>query len=277
MIDSEIHVKADQQRLRQVLLNLLSNAVKYNVIGGRVDIFCEQRDAVMFRVSITDVGHGISEKHQERLFQPFERVGDETMGIEGTGLGLALCKGLMEAMEGRIGVKSTIGRGSTFWIELKRVDRPHDAIAARLDEPHMKQTSTYSRPRTVLYVEDNRANFRLMECIVAQRKELRLIGAERGYTGLETARTHLPDLILLDLHLPDISGHQVLEQLNDDPRTREIPVVVVSADATPGQIERLRAAGARSYLTKPLDVDSILNLFDTVFTSTASLPKRRLV
>jgi PAS domain S-box-containing protein len=268
-IDTETHVQADQQRLRQVLLNLLSNAVKYNVVGGRVDISCQPREGGVFRISVTDTGHGISEKHQERLFQPFERVGDETMGIEGTGLGLALSRGLMEAMEGRIGVESKIGQGSTFWIELKGMERPEDAIAPPSDEPGAEYASIYSQLRTVLYIEDNQANFRLMERIVAHRKGLRLIGAHRGQAGLEDARMYLPDLILLDLHLPDMSGQQVLEQLGSDSITREIPVVIVSADATPGQIDRLRAEGVLSYLTKPLDVDSILNLFDNLFTATA--------
>jgi CheY-like chemotaxis protein len=250
-----------------VFLNLLSNAVKYNLESGRVDISCQAREGGVFRIAITDTGHGISDEHQEKLFQPFERVGDESTGIEGTGLGLALSKGLMEAMGGRIGVESKIGQGSTFWIELSGVESPEDALAAPLDEPNKGQEADYSQHRTVLYVEDNRANFRLMERIVAQRKELRLIGAEKGRTGLEMAGTHSPDLILLDLHLPDISGQEILDHLKGNPRTAGIPVVIVSADATPGQIDRLLAAGANSYLTKPLDIASILGLFDNTFTT----------
>jgi signal transduction histidine kinase/response regulator RpfG family c-di-GMP phosphodiesterase len=270
-IDTERHVKADQQRLRQVFLNLLSNAVKYNVESGRVDISCQAREGGVFRIAITDTGQGISEKHQERLFQPFERVGDESTGIEGTGLGLALSKGLMEAMGGRIGVESKLGQGSTFWIELNGVDSPEGALVAPLDEPNVDQRPDYSPHRTVLYVEDNRANYRLMERIVAHRKELRLIGAERGRAGLEMAGTHSPDLILLDLHLPDISGQEILDHLKDDPKTTGIPVVIVSADATPGQIDRLLASGADSYLTKPLDIASILSLFDNTFTMSSPL------
>ena len=268
-INSERYVKADQQRLRQVFLNLLSNAVKYNLEGGRVDLSCQAREGGIFRISITDTGRGISEKNQERLFQPFERVGDETAEIEGTGLGLALSRGLMEAMGGRIGVDSKIGQGSTFWIELSGVDGPESALAGPVDEPKTEQGTVYSQRRTVLYVEDNRANFSLMERIIAQRKELRLIGAERGRIGLEMAGEHSPDLILLDLHLPDISGQEILDRLKGDPRTAGIPVVIVSADATPGQIERLLAAGANSYLTKPLDIASILGLFDNTFTKSS--------
>ena len=265
-INSERYVKADQQRLHQVFLNLLSNAVKYNLEGGRVVLSCQPREGGMFRISITDTGRGISEKHQERLFQPFERVGDETMGIEGTGLGLALSRGLIEAMGGRIGVNSKIGEGSTFWIELSGVDGPEGALVSPVDEPAAEQGTVYSQRGTVLYVEDNRANFRLMERIIAQRRELRLIGAERGRIGLEMAGTQSPDLILLDLHLPDISGNEILDHLKSDPKTAGIPVVVVSADATPGQIDRLLAAGASAYFTKPLDIASILGLFDNTFT-----------
>ena len=169
-------------------------------------------------------------------------------------------------MGGRIGVASKTGQGSTFWIELSAVDGPEGALAGPADEPKTEQDTVYTQRGTVLYVEDNRANFRLMERIMAHRKELRLIGAERGRIGLEMAGTYAPDLILLDLHLPDISGQEILDHLKDDPRTAGIPVVVVSADATPGQIDRLLAAGANSYLTKPLDVASILALFDHTFT-----------
>jgi PAS domain S-box-containing protein len=265
----EVHVKADQQRLRQVLLNLLSNAVKYNIAGGQVQLWCELREEAILRICIRDTGHGITEKEQERLFQPFERMGDKTMGIEGTGLGLALSRGLMEAMEGRVGVESEIGRGSTFWIELQAADRPSDAFVIPLEKPNAHQPNAYLQSRTVLYIEDNQANFKLMERIVSHRSELHLIGADRGQLGLEAARMHLPDLILMDLHLPDISGREVLQQLVSDEKTSGIPVVVVSADATPGQIDRLRAAGALSYLTKPLDVASMLRLFDSVFTEPA--------
>lgn len=268
--DGGKNVKADQQRLRQVLLNLLSNAVKYDREGGRVKVWCELRKDGFLRISISDTGHGISAKQQERLFQPFERVCDETKGIEGTGLGLALSRGLMEAMEGRIGVESEVGQGSTFWIELEEADRPNDAFVIPQAEPSGEEAIPYLQPRTVLYIEDNQANFRLMERIVSHRSELHLIGADRGQLGLDAARMHHPDLILLDLHLPDISGREVLERLIKDERTSGIPVVVVSADATPGQIDRLRAAGALSYLTKPLDVASMLMLFDSVFTESVS-------
>jgi CheY-like chemotaxis protein len=269
-VNSNRHVKADQQRLRQVLLNLLSNAVKYNVESGRVDISCEARDGGLLRISITDTGHGISERHQERLFQPFERLGDESMGIEGTGLGLALCRGLMEAMGGSIGVESKIGQGSTFWLELTSVDGPQDEFEEPVGDVQPEPVVAYSRPRTVLYVEDNPTNIRLMERIVAHRRELHLVGVDRGRKGLEMARAQAPDLILLDLHLPDISGQEVLHHLKGDAGTAGIPVAIVSADATPGQIDRLLAVGARSYLTKPLDVASILGLFDSVFAAGAS-------
>jgi signal transduction histidine kinase/CheY-like chemotaxis protein len=267
VLEHDRHVRADRQRLRQVLLNLLSNAVKYNADKGRVNIAAEEREDGWVRVSVSDTGSGILEKHQERLFQPFERMGDESMGIEGTGLGLALSKRLMEAMGGNIGVESAFGHGSTFWLDIASAQRPLDEIQEPGDAPDSAGLEGYPEPRIVLYVEDNSANLKLMEKIIGHRSGLRLIGATLGRTGLDLARTHAPDLILLDLHLPDIPGQDVLRQLQDDPATNQIPVVVVSADATPGQIDRLVAAGAQSYLTKPLDVGSILNLFDATFSA----------
>jgi len=264
-IDCDQHVKADRQRLRQVLLNLLSNAVKYNVEGGRIDILREERDSGQIRVSVSDTGSGILEKHQERLFQPFERMGDENMGIEGTGLGLALSRRLTEAMGGTMGVESKFGQGSTFWFELSPASQPEDDTPGLEANHDLQVIAGYSEPRTVLYVEDNPTNFTLMERIIGHKDGLRLIGATRGQSGLEMARIHRPDLILLDLHLPDIAGQEVLRQLMENPETAAIPIAIVSADATPGQIERLLDAGARSYLTKPLDVGSILRLFDQTF------------
>lgn len=270
-IDLDIYLMADRQRLRQVLLNLLSNAVKYNSEAGSIHIWCEERDPGVIRISVSDTGHGILEEHRQRLFKPFERVGDESAEIEGTGLGLALSRGMMEAMGGRIGFESTVGQGSTFWVELPSADRPLDAFDAGKEATREAVPVAYARVWKVLYIEDNQANFKLMERITARRKELRLIGASGGRMGVDLARRHAPHLILLDLHLPDIPGQSILRQLKDDSATSAIPVVVVSADVTPGQIEKLLAGGARSYLTKPLDVASTLDLFDEMFASDGTL------
>lgn len=259
--DCERYIRADQQRLKQVLVNLLSNAVKYNVPNGEVVVGCQEREGGLLRITVTDTGVGIAEEERSRLFRPFERVGDPSLGIEGTGLGLAICRKLMEAMEGRIGVQSAVGRGSTFWIELSSAGQPLLELAGQGPVP-AEHPEERTHSRKILYVEDNPTNFTLMQRVVALRKELSMVGATHGRLGLELARTQKPDLILLDLHLPDKPGQEVLRQLKDDPMTSEIPVVILSADATPGQIDRLLAAGAQAYLTKPLDVGSVLRIFD---------------
>lgn len=258
-----LYIKADRQRLRQVLLNLLSNAVKYNSEGGKIEISYAHSEDGWTRASISDNGRGICEEDQEKLFRPFSRVGNESLSIEGTGLGLALSKGLMEAMGGKIGVESTLHQGSTFWFELPRVSETEAETLVHREFP-AEPTEDFAAPRTVLYVEDNPANSMLMGRILALRKGANLIGATQGRLGIDLARAHQPDLVLLDLHLPDISGEEVLRALQADPLTEAIPVAILSADATPGQMERMLAAGARSYLTKPLDVASVLRLVDEI-------------
>jgi signal transduction histidine kinase len=255
------HVLADRQRLHQVLLNLLSNAVKYNHEGGRVDVSCEMNPVGQLRLSVRDTGAGISGADQARLFAPFERLAANESEVPGTGLGLALSKRLTEAMGGKIGLDSVPGDGSTFWIELPSAEAPEHAVRRQeqlsaLEIKHIRGT------RTVLYIEDNLANMRLMEHIVSYRPQIRLLSAVQGRLGLELACQHQPDLILLDLHLPDLSGDEVLRRLQADPKTRRIPVVMISADATPGQVDRLLRAGAALYMTKPLNVEKLLKSFD---------------
>lgn len=258
------YVLADRQRLKQVFLNLLSNAIKYNRAGGIVTIACTPVTDGFLRVSIRDTGHGIAPEHLDRLFQPFDRLGAEATGIEGTGLGLALAKGLVEAMGGRMHVDSTLGVGSTFAVDLVQTENPLHTQA----EVHASAAATSelppSPPFTILYVEDNLSNLELIEQVLARRPQVQLLAAMQGRLGLELALRHLPDLVLLDLHLPDLSGLDVLHQLKEDDRTRAIPVVIVTADATRGQVERLRAAGAREYLTKPFDVPRFLELIDSL-------------
>jgi signal transduction histidine kinase/ActR/RegA family two-component response regulator len=237
------YVAADRQRLRQVLLNLLSNGVKYNRSGGSVRVSFEDVDGDRLRILVRDTGAGIPEEKLEQLFNPFERLGAEQTGVEGTGLGLALSRRLVELMGGTLGVESELGVGSTFWAQLACAESPAAGHARRL-----------LRVGTLLYVEDNLSNLKLVKQVFAGQPQVRLIPAMQGALGLELARLHRPDLILLDLHLPDMGGDTVLERLRADDATRDIPVVVVSADATKGQIRRLLDAGASDYLTKPLDV-----------------------
>ncbi len=214
---------------------------------------------------MSDTGPGISPERMGRLFIPFERLDAEQTMVEGTGLGLALSKGLTEAMGGTLGVASTVGEGSTFWVELPVAESPLERVG-RTDDGVLAPTEleVSSETRIVLLIEDNLSNLKLIQHLLARRREVRFLSAMQGRLGLDLAREHRPDVILLDLHLPDIPGDEVLRRLQEAPETSHIPVVVISADATLGQIERLLAAGARAYLTKPLDVKKFLNLLSEI-------------
>jgi PAS domain S-box-containing protein len=262
---ADAYVRADQQRLMQVMLNLLSNAIKYNRPGGTVQLVARPGAATdgnaVLALGVRDSGPGIPAERLGELFVAFSRLGAERSGIEGTGLGLALSLRLVEAMGGQLRVESTVGEGSTFWVELPVTESPRGRLEpGRTDVPRPERAP---RPaRTILYVEDNLANLDLVETILGDRPEIDVIPALQGRLGLQLAREHRPDLILLDLHLPDLSGEMVLHELRADERTRHIPVLVISADATTRRVERLRTAGARDYLTKPLDVNEFLAAVD---------------
>jgi signal transduction histidine kinase/response regulator RpfG family c-di-GMP phosphodiesterase len=262
--ESQSYVMADRQRLQQVLLNLLSNAIKYNREDGRVVIRCLLAAEGRRRIEVEDTGLGIAPDQLGLLFSPFERLGAAENGIEGTGIGLTLTKRIVEAMGGSIGVESQIERGSTFWVELPEGTDP----MKKLEAQHTKEppVSRGSEPAaaTVLYIEDNPSNILLMERILANRPGIKLVSALQGRLGLELACQCGPDLILLDLHLPDLHGSEVLQRLRESPQTAQVPVAVVSADATQGQIDRLLAGGANTYLTKPFDVKRLLALLDDI-------------
>lgn len=257
-------VKADRQRLKQVLINLLSNAVKYNTKAGSVRVWLESPMIGYLRVNVTDTGIGIIEAKLEQLFMPFERLGAEQSRVEGTGIGLALTKRLTEAMGGQIGVSSQVGQGSTFFIELP-IAQVSQAIASfvRHSEPS-PQTTIVAKHSNVVYIEDNPANIRLVQLILANRPHMTLFTAVDGLSGLALVSEQHPDLVLLDLHLPDIDGAEVLNRLQNDPITKQIPVVILSADANPEQTAKLLEAGARHYLTKPFDVRTFLQVLDDV-------------
>ncbi|TMK96704.1 MAG: response regulator [Actinobacteria bacterium] len=266
---ADLYVRADRQRLKQVFLNLLSNGVKYNRPGGCLTVRCTEIHESRLRIEVSDQGAGIAPEMMSRLFMPFERLGAEATEVEGTGLGLALSKGLVEAMGGTLGVESALGTGSTFFVELSLSESP-GAGEEGLEAAERMPLRTVEGTRTLLYIEDNMANLRLIERALSHRPDITLLSAMQGRLGLDLARQHLPDLILLDLHLPDLPGEVFLRHLQEDPRIRAIPVVVLSADATPGQMQRLLAAGARAYLTKPLDMRSFFQLVDE------ALQERRL-
>lgn len=260
------HVRADRQRCKQVLLNLLSNAVKYNRLGGNVWLRCEEHGDGMLRIEVRDTGIGIPAADVNRLFTPFDRLsaGAET---EGTGIGLALSLRLAQAMDGRIEVSSTSGEGSTFTLVLPVADEPagHPRPVALTDpSPGLATGGRHGGKLNLLVVEDNLANVRLIEGILRRRPIWEMIHAGHGHLGLDLAAANQPDLILLDLHMPDMPGHEVLHRLKADPATADIPVVVVSADATPGQVDRLIGSGAALYLTKPIDVEEFLAVLDNI-------------
>jgi signal transduction histidine kinase/ActR/RegA family two-component response regulator len=253
------YVRADVQRLKQVLLNLLSNAIKYNREGGRVSLNVEEA-ADRLRIVVLDTGPGIPAEHLDEVFTPFQRLAQDTAAIDGAGLGLALSKRLVEAMGGELGVISERGVGSTFWVVLP----PATPVAAPAPDP-ARGAGGVIRPGaagTVLSIEDNLSNIKLLERLLAQRPGVHLIATMQGNLGIELAREHQPDLVLLDLHLPDLPGDEVLRRLRAEPATAQTPVVVVSADATERQKKRLLDAGAQAYLTKPLDIRELLAVVD---------------
>jgi CheY-like chemotaxis protein len=221
------YVMADRQRLKQVLINLVSNAIKYNRLEGSVTITCEASENHA-RIAITDTGIGIPAERIEQLFTPFQRLGAEHSAIEGTGLGLTVAKRLVEAMAGTIGVESTPGQGTTFWVEFLLTDSAL-AIAELPHEDAAPEVLPHERTQKVLYIEDNLSNLRLIERLLERRPGIELLAANEGVAGIGLAQQHRPELILLDVNLPDIDGHEVLRRLRADPQSASIPVVAISA------------------------------------------------
>ncbi|WP_162911076.1 ATP-binding protein [Azohydromonas sediminis] len=254
-VDDTLAVHADRLRLRQVLMNLLSNAIKYNVEGGRVGIHARRGEAGHVRVEVTDTGPGIPPDRQGELFQPFQRLGAERGPIEGTGIGLAIVRRLVEHMHGRVGVDSAPGRGSTFWFELPGSDEAtsdsgwgHSALATLPSMPD----------RRVLYVDDNPSNLRLVEKIFERWPGIALLTAQDPGVGLELALAHLPDLILLDLQMAPLNGFKLLARVRQEPGLRAVPVIAITADAMRRTVEQVREAGFDAMLTKPFDVRAFI-------------------
>jgi signal transduction histidine kinase/ActR/RegA family two-component response regulator len=264
-------VFADRQRVAQVLVNLISNAVKYNHRGGSITISCREEGAGQGIITVSDTGPGLSPENIERIFIPFERLGAEQTAVEGTGIGLPLARALTEAMGGQLTASSVLGQGAAFTVSLPRApDMVH------VPAPSPGPASLAAGPRapagagiSILYIEDNPANVEVVSRFLQSRPNARLMSEASGRAGLQCAARDLPDIILLDLHLPDLHGDQVLSELKAEPATAAIPVVVLSADASHGVVRRLLADGAMAYLTKPIELAELGELLDTLAAAQA--------
>jgi len=252
----QLHIRADRSRVRQILFNLLSNAVKYNCEDGNVACSCIASGGSV-RISVADTGHGIPARYRSDIFQPFQRLDAEKSNIEGTGIGLAICKNLVAAMDGRIGFDSEPGIGSTFWFELPLARTKNKAAAAAAAGLVAVIDDAFCRG-LVLYVEDNPVNVNVMKHIFRMLPEVELVTAQSAEQGLAVMRDIMPDLVLMDINLPGISGFDALRIIKADPRTAAIPVIAVSAAAMPGDVRAGLEAGFATYLTKPFDVPSLL-------------------
>jgi signal transduction histidine kinase len=258
-----VHIAyADPTRVKQVLLNLLSNSVKYNRHGGSISVRCNMVDGKSLRISVQDTGLGMTPDQLEHLFEVFNRLGQEHSGVVGTGIGLVMCKRLVELMEGRLGFDSVSGKGSNFWIDLPLA--PSLMCAAAPIEAERSRTPLSDQPvgHTVLHIDDNPGNLELVAQLLAQRPEHRLLSASLGALGLEIARAHLPAVILMDIDLPDISGTEVLQMLQSDKGTSHIPAIALTANALTQDIQKGLQAGFFRYVTKPIRVQEFFESLD---------------
>ncbi len=252
-VEPNVFVLADRTRLKQVLLNFLSNAVKYNRVGGSVSVDLNLMADSYCRLSIRDTGRGIAPDHLDKLFQPFNRLGVENGEIEGTGIGLTITQRIIDLMGGRIGVDSELGVGSCFWIDLP-VTQALMQVSPVLATQSAAPVQPSSVRRRVLYIEDNPANLKLVEQVLASCQHIQMLAATTPEQGIQLARSEQPDLVLLDINLPNIDGYQVMTELRKYPELRDMPVIAVTANAMPLDIERGMNAGFLRYVTKPLDV-----------------------
>ncbi len=270
--DHPCFVSADRTRVKQVLINLLSNAIKYNQTGGSVAVEYAASPPHSIRFSIRDTGAGLPPEKLAQLFQPFNRLGQEASAEEGTGIGLVVTKRLVELMGGAIGVASTVGEGSVFWIDLVVAPAPQLAVnEAEHTAAGQPQARNGAALRTLLYVEDNSANLQLVEQIIARRRpDLRLLTAVNATLGIELALAALPEVILMDINLPGMSGTEAMKILHNDPATAHIPVLALSANAIPHDIERGLQAGFFRYLTKPIKVNEFMDALDVALEFAAT-------
>ena len=267
------NVKADPLRLKQVLLNLISNAIKYNRDGGSVTINCQQTDASHGRITVTDTGHGIATEDQTTIFEPFSRLYLNTYAAQGTGIGLAITKQLIELMGGSIGIESQPGIGSAFWVELDLADETESECEAETpDDQDARRETNKGQQHTLLYVEDSPSHIQLLEAIVRKMPDIRLLTAHTPKLGLELAQTHKPDMIILDICLPGMDGYEVLGKLQEHETLRYTPVIAISANAMPSEVEKGLQAGFRRYLTKPINISEFKKVVYEVLVDSAAKP-----
>jgi signal transduction histidine kinase/CheY-like chemotaxis protein len=256
-------VFADRTRVKQVVINLLTNAIKYNRPGGSVSVDFSARSGSGLRLHVRDTGVGMATSQLAQLFQPFNRLGREASAEEGTGIGLVVTKRLVELMGGTIGVESTVGAGSEFWVELRLSDAPAlDRTESGSNPAAPLPGNPDDAPYSVLYVEDNPANLDLVEQIIARRADVNFFSAPEAGAGIAFARAYLPDVILMDINLPGISGMDAMQILRADPRTAHIPILALSANAVPRDITHALEAGFIDYITKPIKVRAFLEALD---------------
>jgi signal transduction histidine kinase/ActR/RegA family two-component response regulator len=273
--DIPCFLDADRTRVKQILINLLFNAIKYNRPEGSVVVEYAPCSPDRVRISVRDTGSGLDPDRLAQLFQPFNRIGREAGAEEGTGIGLVVTKRLVELMGGTIGVESAVGVGSVFWVDLSVTHAPQLGARDAERATHARPDAVNGAPlHTVLYVEDNPANLELVEQLIARRPELRMLSAADGELGIEFARAYRPEVILMDVNLPGISGIEAMKILRADPSTANIPIIALSANAVPRDVEKALAAGFFGYLTKPIKVDEFMSTLNIALERSNRVPDR---
>ncbi len=262
--DQNCYVRADSGCLRQVLLNLVSNAIKFNKPGGSVKLSFADEKNRKIRINVKDTGPGVAPENIDKLFEPFDRLDANHTAIEGTGIGLTISKQLIENMGGAIGVNSVVGKGSCFYVELPGTDRPADTLPIESAPAPSQKNVPNKTPKKILYIEDTLSNVVLMKLALSSRSHIQFLSHSNAEEGIECAHEHIPDLILMDISLPGMSGLTAFQKLKESPQTRSIPVIAVTANAMDNDLKKAMGMGFHSYITKPFDVELLVTKIDEI-------------